>query len=304
MQKNTPRETAVGSLQLVINFEDDATQWFQNLSAAVSAQPQEIEVQFVGGCVAPPYEIIALRNALLGIPRSIRLVTTALVSLPPMTCAAWLVGDERRIARDAVVWIPDLPDDILRHGLGRPHRVLSEGVVKKAAGEGAAVCVDEEDLDHDDGDEVEAEDTVPFGRPRSRIGRQRCERDLRTLADACNEWFPSFEFRGTFLTYHDLVLWDVVKPEWCFGGRGVRNRLEAPANKGRTIVHLKESSPLEGMENSAKTDAQAPLHCGKVDLNGQNPEQRTKGEHTASKEASHGSDAASKPETATKPSDL
>jgi len=301
--KNTPRETAVGSRQLVINFEDDATQWFQALSAAVSAQPQEIEVQFVGGCVAPPYEIIALRNALLGIPRSIRLVTTALVSLPPMTCAAWLVGDERRIARDAVVWIPELPDDILRNGLRRPHRASSEGVIKKAAGTGDAVAVDEEDLDDDD-DAEEAEDPVPFGRPKSRLGRQRCERDLRQLADCINEWFPCFEFSGSCLTYDDLVVWDVVKPEWCFGGRGVRNRPEAPVNKERTSVQVKESRAPEGMENSGKTDVQAPVHCGKVDLDGQKPEQSTKGEPAPSTEASHGSGAASEPQTATKPSHL
>ena len=134
--KNNTQETAVGSRQLVINFQDDATQWFQNLTAAVAATPQEIEVQFVGGWVAPPYEIIALRNALLGIPRSIRLVTTALVSLPPLTCAAWLVGDVRRIARDAVVWIPELPDNILRHGLRCRHRSSNEGVIKRAASEG------------------------------------------------------------------------------------------------------------------------------------------------------------------------
>jgi hypothetical protein len=220
-----------------------------------------------------------------------------------MTCAAWLVGDERRIAKDAVVWIPELPDDILRHGLRRPHRVSSEGVVKKAASTGEAVAVDEEDPDDED-DAEEAEDPVPFGRPKSRLGRQRCERDLRTLADACNEWFPCFEFSGSCLTFDDLVVWDVVKPEWCFGGRGVRNRPEAPANAGRTNIRVKESRALEGLENSGKTAAQAPVHCGKVDLDGQKLEQSTKGEHAPSKDASEGSDASSEPQTATKPSDL
>lgn len=302
-RKNTPRETAVGSRKLVINFEDDATQWFESLNAAVSAQPQEIEVQFTGGCVAPPYEIVGLRNALLRIPDSIRLVTTALVSLPPMTCAAWLVGDERRIAKDAVVWIPELPDDILRHGLRRSHRASSEGVVKKAASTGEAVAADEEDLDEDD-DAQEAEDPVPFGRPKSRLGRQRCERDLRQLADCINEWFPCFEFRGACLTFDDLVVWDVVKPEWCFGGRGVRNRPEAPANAGRTSIRVKESRVPEGMEHSGTTGVQAPLTGGKVELDGQKPEQSNKSENASSKDASSGPEAASEPHIAAKPADL
>jgi hypothetical protein len=219
-----------------------------------------------------------------------------------MTCAAWLVGDERRIARDAVVWIPELPDDILRHGLRRPYRASGEGVVKRAAGTGEAVCVDEEDLEDDDNAE-EAEDAVPFGRPKNQLGRQRCERDLRALADAINEWFPCFEFRGACLTYDDLVVWDVVKPEWCFGGRGVRSRPEAPANAGRTGVRVKESWALAGMETSGKTAA-GPVHCGKVDLDGQKPEQSNKGDHPPSKDSSHGSDETSEPEIATKPSDL
>jgi hypothetical protein len=127
---------------------------------------------------------------------------------------------------------------------------------------------------------------------------------LRQLADCINEWFPCFEFRGGCLTYDDLVVWDVVKPEWCFGGRGVRNRPEAPVNKGRTSVRSNESRALEEMENSEKTDAQAPLPSGKVDLDGQKPEQNIKGEHAASTDAPSGSEAASEPHIAAKPSDL
>ena len=297
--KNNTHETAVGSRQLVINFQDDATQWFQNLTAAVAARPQEIEVQFVGGCVAPPYEIIALRNALLGIPRSIRLVTTALVSLPPLTCAAWLVGDVRRIARDAVVWIPELPDNILRHGLRCRHRSSNEGVIKRAASEGGSFSVDEDDLKEGDG----AENVVPFGRRRS-VERERCERDLRTLADAINEWFPCFEFRGTYLTFDDLIAWDVVKPEWCFGGRGVRNRPEDPANNGLASVRVKKRRVCKGMKNSRNADAQAPVNCGKVEFDGHKPGESTKGEYAPSKDESNGSGAPSEPGISSKPSDL
>jgi hypothetical protein len=239
--KNNPRETAASVRQLVINFEDDATQWFQSLNSAVSARPGEIEVQFVGHCIAPPAEIIALRNALLRIPGTIRLVTTALVSLPPMTCAAWLVGDERRIARDSVVWIPELPEDILRNGLRRPHQAFIEGCARKAVGTVEDVSGDEDDAEDDD----DAEDPVPFGRPRTNHGRQRCERDLRALADVLNEWFPSWEFKGSYLTFDDLVVWGVVKSEWCYGGRGVRHRAELFAGQTekneRTGTRVKQS---------------------------------------------------------------
>jgi hypothetical protein len=286
----------------VINFEDAATQWFENLSAAVSAQPQEIEVQFVGGCVTPPHEIIALRNALLGIPGSIRLVTTALASLPPLTCAAWLVGDERRIAKDAVVWIPEVPEDILRNGLRRPHPALSERGGKKARGAEEDVRVDEGEPE--DEDEDDAEDDVPFGRPRTNTGGQRCERDLRALADVVNEWFPCWEFKGSCLTFDDLVVWDVVKPEWCFGGRGVRNRPEALAKAGRAGVRAKESRALGEMEPAGTTDVQKPVNCGQVELAGEKPGQNIKGEHAASKDAPGGSESASEPHSAAKPSDL
>jgi hypothetical protein len=50
------------------------------------------------------------------------------------------------------------------------------------------------------------------------------EEDLCALANAMNEWFPSWEFKGSHLTFEDLVGWGVVKPEWGFGGRGARTR--------------------------------------------------------------------------------
>ena len=324
--KNTPRDKTAESLQLVINFGDDATQWFQNLSAAVSARPKEIEVQFVGGSIAPPYEIIALRNALLGIPRSIRLVTTTLVSLPPLTCAAWLVGDERRIARDAVIWIPELPEDILRNGLRRHYQASSEGS-NTFAGAGEAVRA-LEDAPESENDAEEAEDSVPFGRPgghlgseagageegfggaapmrrsRSDLRRQRCELDLRALADVLNEWFPSWEFNGSCLTFDDLVVWDVVKPEWCFGGRGVRHRPEAPSKKGRTRAIVTQSRAFVESGNCGEVDTQAPLNRGKAAFDVQKLEQDADGEQAPNKDESNVSGAESEPQIAAKPSDL
>jgi hypothetical protein len=61
---------------------------------------------------------------------------------------------------------------------------------------------------------------------------------------------------------------------------------------------------LEDKENGGKADTQVTVNCGKVELDGQKPEQSTKGEHAPSKDAHPGSDAASEPEIAAEPSDL
>jgi hypothetical protein len=260
--KSIPAEL---SCQLVVNFGDDATQWFRELSAAVASRPAEIEVQFVGGCAAPPHEIVALRNALLRLPRSIRLVTTALVSLPPMTCVAWLAGDERRISKDAVLWIPDLPEDILRGGLRRgPHSAMDGG--KNKAGKGDFEMEAEDSASEDEGDEA-----PPFGRPKGTMGRKRCERDLREISDVLNEWFPCWEFRGGCLSIDDLVVWGVVKEEWCFGGRGVRNRDVEVTPKKRTRSAKTRSHASSGGRTANQIEA-AERATSEVDKNGAVPQ--------------------------------
>jgi hypothetical protein len=201
---------------IIINFGDDATTWFREISAAVQAGPRAINVQFVGGACPPAFETISLRNMLLQIPGHIKLTTTAACSLPPLTCAAWLVGDERHIARDAVVWIPEIPDNLMNHVPNSPNQNVVE--VKE---------IDPEDDD--------TEENVPFGEPPRRtrntlsrrgytMGEARIKADLRTLCDAVNEWFPSWEFIGSSLSVEDLLEWDVIRPEWVFGGRSPRTR--------------------------------------------------------------------------------
>ncbi len=235
--------TTAVSCPLVINFADDATQWIQSISAAVLVAPEQIEVQFVGGCMAPPFEIIALRNALLGIPSSIRLVTTALASLPALTCAAWLVGDERRIARDAVIWIPDISERILRND----SRSLQDGGGEECAAEYEPVEENEED-----------EEREPARRRDKSQGRQRLEWDLRSLAAVLNEWFPSWEFKGSCLTFDDLVVWGVVKPEWGFGGRGVRHRGDKFSQKGEATVGIESHPASEAEESCMNNKVETP----------------------------------------------
>lgn len=213
---------------VIINFGADATDWFREISAAVLAGPEVIQVQFVGGCAPPPYEIISLRNALLEIPEEIHLVTTATCALPPFGCAAWLVGDERRIAKDAVVWIPKLPEPLLRKGnQGQSAQRLAD---LKTAEWNPAGETHGEDQDHEDADDDEPQMDSRRSRqkPDFLMGRARMEADLRILADVLNEWFPTWEFSGSFLRFDDLLAWNVVKPEWGFGGRSLRTRRRAP----------------------------------------------------------------------------
>lgn len=206
---------------VIINFGDDSTTWYQQVAAAIHAQPPEIRVQFVGGNVVAPYDIVSLRNCLLEIPAHIRLVTTAAASLPPFACAAWMTGDERRIARDAVVWIPNLPEQLLRSGSKGPHG-----------------CLQKQQEDEDIQDDGFDDDDIPFGAPpvwesrnhrneSQNMGTARMEADIRILADIVNAWFPTWEYAGKFLRFDDLLEWGVVRPEWGFGGTRSRQTLPA-----------------------------------------------------------------------------
>ena len=131
-------------------------------------------------------------------------MTVAYTSLPPFVCAAWLAGDERRIARDVRVWIPNLPVRLLREG-------------SKAA------------LDSLPENRSPQTEFTPHEAWRTQSGgvvmpevlhTARWEADFRALADATNEWFPCWEYRGYSLGFGDLLTWKVVLPEWGFGGAG------------------------------------------------------------------------------------
>ena len=242
---------------VIINFGDDSTTWYQQVAAAIHAQPPEIRVQFVGGNVVAPYDIVSLRNCLLEVPSHIRLVTTAAASLPPFACAAWMTGDERRIAKDAVVWIPNLPEQLLRSGSKGPH-----GCLQKQQ--------EDEDL-QDDGFE---DDDIPFGAPpvwesrnhrneSQNMGTARMEADIRILADIVNAWFPTWEYAGKFLRFDDLLEWGVVRPEWGFGGTRSRHALPAKVAQPSLPQQAPASAeaPIAQPPKSAKT-AKPPKSSG------------------------------------------
>jgi hypothetical protein len=215
-----PTPDGPGVFPVLVNFGDEPGDWFKQITMAIHSAPSEIRVQFVGGREVAPFDILSLRNCLMDIPESVRLVTIAATSLPAFTVAAWLVGEERRIARDAVVWIPDLPEALLRHGSKAPI--------------GSQFQASSEETDEEA--EEETEDSLfsaPFRHRRlqqarkTNQGKLRLETDLRVLADIVNEWFPSWEFRGNALRFADLLEWKVVEPEWGFSGR--RSRIGNPA---------------------------------------------------------------------------
>jgi hypothetical protein len=66
------------------------------------------------------------------------------------------------------------------------------------------------------------------------------EMDLRILADAVNEWFPTWEFNGKYLDFQDLLDWEVIKPEWGFAGRNVRTRPQATQPRTPACIPVPE----------------------------------------------------------------
>jgi hypothetical protein len=232
---------------IIINFGDDATTWFREISAAVQAGPRAINVQFVGGACPPAFETVSLRNMLLQIPGHIKLTTTAACSLPPLTCAAWMVGDERHIARDAVVWIPQIPADLMNGVPGSSNQNACE--------------LQENEIEDEDAEGITPFDE-PLRRPRNALSRsgytmggERIKSDLRTLCDAVNEWFPSWEFIGSSLSVEDLLDWEVIRPEWVFGGRSPRTRTlpVAGAKAARRTAKKPDSKALD--TTLTKTDS-------------------------------------------------
>lgn len=236
---------------VIVNFGDDATTWFREVAAAVQTSPLEIHIQFVGGACPPAYEIVSLRNVLLQIPSHIKLITTAACALPPLTCAAWLVGDQRHIAGDAVVWMPNLPDHLMNGAIKSHNTTLWEE------------SGNEIEVDEGEGPE---EEPIPGSGPaqtsRRRPSRNgfimagpRLDKDIRLLCEAINEWFPSWEFKGSCLTVADLIEWNVIQSDWTFGGR-------SPRARHRPAPAAKPGSP-EARRKAAPRNQQKPGHPAK-----------------------------------------
>jgi hypothetical protein len=88
------------------------------------------------------------------------------------------------------------------------------------------------------------------------MGNARVKADLRTLCDAVNEWFPSWEFIGASLSVEDLLEWEVIRPEWVFGGRSPRTRalpVAAAKIQGRA-AQKRHSKALETAPTKTNAD--------------------------------------------------
>jgi len=204
---------------VVVDLAEKATTWFRDIREAVQTSPAEIHIHLLGGVCAPLFEIISLRNALLLIPKHIKLVTVAACSLPPLACAAWLAGDERHIAQDAVVWIPNVPEHLMK------------GPTKTCHSDSWVESENESESDEeDDSDEQTTNRISPSGfllkvtKSGFSLGHRRRDRDIQTLCGVINEWLPCWEFKGSCLNVTDLIEWNVVQPEWVFGGQSARTR--------------------------------------------------------------------------------
>ena len=201
--------------QVLINLGDDPARWFRHLAKASRSGASEVWIEFVSGGEVAPHDILSLRNYLLGMPLGVRVVTAAFTSLPPFVCAAWLAGDERRIAKDARIWIPDLPEKLLRDGCNAPLATLPVNRDR------LEMTLERPYAPHSE-TWREAQEESGAADP---LSTARWEADFRALADATNEWFPCWEFRGTSLSFNDLVYWRTIRPDWGFEVTSRGNRV-------------------------------------------------------------------------------
>jgi hypothetical protein len=230
-----PQKSHPSYYPVIINFSDDSSEWYKQIASAIHAAPPEIRVQFCGGSEVVAFDLICLRNCLLDIPTSIRLVTVAMGSLPAFACVPWLVGEERHIAREARVWIPELPEELLRHGTkGRRSKPVPMPPTESES--------EEEELDKIFGITPSHEASA---KTRRRSANPRRETDMRILADMANEWFPCWEFAGKSLRFDHLLEWGVVKPEWAIGSSRAAVRCTIPdsANAAEPVASNPHTPP-------------------------------------------------------------
>lgn len=254
----TPAEAQPNPRVVIVDLEDKPGVWLKQITAAVQARPAEIQVHIFGkesvfGPAFCPYAAITLRNAILNIPENIKVITFALSSLPPFLCAAWLAGDERWMAKDVVMWIPNATEEILRNGMKDLDGSFREALITQTHSDSEDESGSEGDSDHEETDGLEQ----MFGGGSSKafsekfggsLKMERMEADFRILADAVNEWLPCWEFKGSFLRFEDLIQWGVVEPAWGFGGmrsRGRGPRAKDSVSQNLTLSISEETAHLE-----------------------------------------------------------
>lgn len=203
----------------------------QKLLECVDAHTETLDIAL--HCTArkiSPSHILALRNALLLIPENIRLRTVAMTSLSPFICAVWLIGDERWIADDAAIWIPQLSEEILRGHPRDPREREAPRLVKRTP-------LPEENHSGDKHPETHyqalSNDFSLSEKRKQRVlnefhdeslterecGCHRCRTvtELKSVSCSINGWFPCWEYSGHGIIPEDLVSMNIIKPEWIFG---------------------------------------------------------------------------------------
>lgn len=227
MKPKSTRKSSHVSVPINLSDVGYAETWIRAITESVKPGTKSLDVFFLGGgSVVEPTALLSLRNTILLAPklagRPVFIRTFAACSLSPFACIAWLTGDERWMARDASIWIPELPESILR---GKPLPARAQKLLS----------LNSERTDQtDDSDEDDGEQTLNlvFG-PRKRAttkctcnknpgkcacGMARMANDLSTMAAIVNEWFPSWEYSGRCISCDELIELRVIKPSWTFGG--------------------------------------------------------------------------------------
>ena len=252
--KTKPKSRAL----LPINMADVGCceQWIRTLSDILEAGPGAIDVVFLGGGAKPhPSVILSLRNALLMVPEHIQIRTVAGSSLSPLFCAVWLLGDERWIAQEARIWIPQLPEAILRGPeAGRDDESPRAKLTR--------LSEEEEGDSGEDGEDLEsilrqAEQKGKSSYEQHRPGVKETEcgcggcrivTELRSVAAVLNEWFPSWEYSGQGISAQELVELRVIRPGWIYtlpsSGRGRARHVPQMEPRTELPAIAQESTPL------------------------------------------------------------
>jgi hypothetical protein len=234
MKPKSKRPSSHVAVHINLSDGECSEMWSCMITAAIEPGIKSLDVFFIGGGAAvEPSALISLRNTLLLVPslagHPVFIRTFATSSLPPFSCIAWLVGDERWIAKDARVWIPDVPEVILR---GKQHPSFRANAPEPQAPPAASderddALTDDADEEHNQPSLNEAtirrkssqKDCKCHGDPEEcACGRTRILNDLRTMADVINEWFPSWEYSGRGISTDELLEMRIIKPDWIFAG--------------------------------------------------------------------------------------
>jgi hypothetical protein len=214
--------------------------WIRCITQSVTPQTELLEVHFIGGGpLIDPSSLLSLHNTLTQVPESVRVRTIATCSLSPFSCVAWLAGDERWIARNARVWIPDLDENILRAFQKTPDEYPEPPAPPDW------VSRKKEDSEPD-----RHECVRELFHEACSCNRCRLDTELCTVAGIINEWFPCWEFAGRSLSATDLLELGVIRADWIFGGprHGRKSLPETAKTVASSVFEEPPTNPIHTHE--------------------------------------------------------